>query len=259
MNAAPHAERASMNPAEFANIARCERDLWWFRGQRRILDSLLGPILRGRTIVNVLEAGCGTGFQSQEFASQYGWRMFPLDLDAEGLRFARSAGVERPAQADIARLPFSSGCFDAVVSLDVLVHFPPGSEVDALRELVRVLRPGGLLILRVSALNALRSRHSMFAHERQRFTRRRLMEAVSAVGVRTLRCTYANGLLLPVALFKFRVWEPLTNQPPASGVAPVPGWLDSMLYTPLRAESALIRSGVDLPLGQSLLLIAEKV
>lgn len=247
-----------MNTAEFANIAQCEEHLWWFRGQRRILRELLHPFLPGRHISSVLEAGCGTGYQSAQFVREYGWRTFPLDLDAEGLRYAQAAGAQRLTQADITHLPFAPAIFDAVVSLDVLVHFPRGTEQAALLELARVLRPGGLFVLRVSALDILRSRHSMFAHERQRFTRAALTAAVSKAGLHVLRCTYANSLLLPVALAKFRIWEPLTNQPPASGVAPVPAWLDSLLYGALHIESQLLESGVNLPLGQSLIVIAEK-
>lgn len=247
-----------MNTAEFANIDRCEREMWWYRGQRRILANFLRRWLPGRSITRVLEAGCGTGYQSGQFTADYGWRMFPSDLDAEGLRYAHAAGGQRLTQADISHLPFPDGTFDAVVSLDVLVHFPRGTEQQALGELVRVLRPGGLFVIRVSALDMLRSRHSMFAHERQRFTRGRLLQAASQAGIRALRCTYANSLLLPVALFKFRVWEPLTNQPPRSGVSPAPGWLDALLYGALRMESALVRAGLNLPLGQSLLLVGEK-
>jgi ubiquinone/menaquinone biosynthesis C-methylase UbiE len=248
----------SMNAAEFANIARCERDLWWFRGQRRIMANVLEPLLRGRAIVDVLEAGCGTGYQSAEFARRYGWRMFPLDLDSAGLHFAATAGVGRLTQADIGQLPFPGGSFDAVTSLDVLVHFAMGAEDAALREFARVLRPKGLLILRVAALDILRSRHSAFAHERQRFTQARLQKAVSSAGIHTLYWTYANTLLLPVALAKFRVWEVLTRKPPASGVTLVPGWLDALLYSALHAESILLGMGFNLPLGQSLVLIGEK-
>ena len=50
--------------------------------------------------------------------------MFPVDLGWEGLNFARSMGLGRLTQADIARLPFESDSFDAVVSMDVIVHFP---------------------------------------------------------------------------------------------------------------------------------------
>src|SRR5690606_20111096 len=114
--------------------------------------------------------------------------------------------------------------FDAVVSMDVVVHLPRGAEGAAFGEFARVLRPGGLLVIRTSALDVLRSRHSEFAQERQRFTRRRLIEAVSRHGIRPLRCSYANSLLMPVALFRFRVWEPLTGQAPASGVSEVSPW-----------------------------------
>lgn len=247
-----------MNPAEFANIARAERDLWWYRGQRRILFRILDPFLTGRRIERVLEAGCGTGYFSGVLRDRYGWRMTPLDLGAEGLAYARQAGIERLTQADIAHLPYRAGSFDAVVSMDVLVHFPPGEEARPAAELARVLRPGGLLVLRVSALDLLRSRHSEFAQERQRFTAVRLRTLMEAQGIRVLRLTCANTLLLPVALFKFRVWEPLLRRPPASGVEPVPAWLDSLLHAPLALEASLTGAGIDLPLGQSLILIGEK-
>ena len=63
----------------------------------------------------------------------------------------------------------------------------------------------------------------MFAHERQRFTRSRLIELAERHGVKVLRCTHANSLLMPVAFAKFRPWEPLFAAEPASGVAPVAG------------------------------------
>ena len=53
-----------MNPAEFANIANCERDFWWYRGMRKILFRMLDRHLAGRRIGRALEAGCGTGYLS---------------------------------------------------------------------------------------------------------------------------------------------------------------------------------------------------
>lgn len=249
--------RADMNPAEFANIAAAERDLWWYRGQRSILRRFLEPFAQPGPAL-VLEAGCGTGYNAKVLAEDYGWRMVPLDLGFEGLEFARGYGVSRLCQGDIAALPFARAAFDHVVSLDVVVHFPPGREGEAFTELARVLKPGGLFVVRVSALDALRSRHSMHAAERQRFTKARLIRCVEQAGLRVLRCSYANSLLMPVALFKFRVWEPLTNAPPASGVTPVAPWLDRLLNGALQTEAALVGAGVNLPLGQSLVLVARK-
>lgn len=247
-----------MNPAEFANIFEAERKFWWYRGMNRILFRLLDPIARERKFHRVLEAGCGTGYLSRLVEERYRWAMHPVDLGWEGVSFGRTLGVQRLTQADIASLPFPDGAFDAVLCMDVIVHFPPGEEQRAFQELARVLAPGGLAIVRVSALDALRSRHSQFAHERQRFTRSRLVGALEAAGLRTLRCTYLNSLLTPVALAKFRVWEPLTRQPPASGVADVHPLINGILEMPLRFEAGWLGRGFDLPVGQSLLAIAER-
>ena len=249
-----------MNPAEFAYIAQCEKDFWWFRGMEQILFRLLDPIVRPRPLKTAMEAGCGTGHMASRFEGRYGWRMFPTDLDREGLLCGIRNGIEQPmAQADIAALPFPSRWFDVVASLDVIVHFRRGDEHRAIRELVRVLAPGGLLVLRVSALDILRSRHSEFTCERQRFTRKRLIQQVSNQGIRVLRCTYANSLLLPVALTKFRIAEPLLRMKPSSGVRPLARWLDRLLYSALRLEAAWLASGRNFPLGQSLILIGERI
>jgi SAM-dependent methyltransferase len=249
----------SMNPAEFANIRKSEKDFWWYRGMRGILFRMMEPYVTGRRIGRALEAGCGTGYLSHLLQVERGWPIIPMDLSGAGLRYAREMGAERPVQGDIRALPFPAGVFDLVMSIDVLAHLPRGQEHQAARELARVLAPGGLLVMRTAALDMLRSRHSEFAFERQRFNGRRLMSLVTGEGVRVLRCTYANALLLPVALAKFRIWEPVIRRPASSGVMPVAPWLDHTLYAPLALEAAWIGAGHDLPVGQSLILIGEKM
>ena len=248
-----------MNPAEFANIAKSERHFWWYRGMRTILFRMLDPYLAGRSIRRVLEAGCGTGYLAHLLQKERGWPVVPLDFSWHGLHYARQMGVERAVQGDTRQLPFPGGAFDLVMSVDVLAHLPRGQEQLAARELARVLALGGLLVVRTAAFDILRSRHSQFAFERQRFTRRRLMGLMTSAGVRVLRCSYVNSLLMPVALAKFRVWEPLLRKPPASGVEPVAPWLDKLLYAPLALEAAWLGAGHGLPAGQSLVLIGEKM
>jgi SAM-dependent methyltransferase len=247
-----------MNPAEFANIAEAEERFWWYRGMREIMFRLLDPLARDRNLGRVLEAGAGTGHFSRSLGERYCWEMYPFDLGWEGIEHARRYGIGRFVQADMRALPYAGSSFDAAVSMDVIVHLPRGQEARPLLEFERVLKPGGILVLRVSALDILRSRHSEFAHERQRFTRPRLVEAVTRAGFRVLRASYANSLLFPVALARFRVWEPLTRQVPASGVRPVTAWLDRLLHAPLALEARLLGAGWNLPFGQSLILIAEK-
>jgi ubiquinone/menaquinone biosynthesis C-methylase UbiE len=247
-----------MNPAEFANIAAAEHDLWWYRGMKQILFRLLDPIAREHQFENVLEAGCGTGHLSATLAERYGWRMTPLDYDAQGLAYARTFGLSRCVQGSIMELPFRDRSFDALLSIDVIPHLNRGDEHRVFAEFARVLNPGGMLVIRAAAFDFLRSRHSQFVNEVQRFTRSQLRAAAQRANLHVERASYANSLLMPIAAFKFRVWEPLMRQAPASGVAPVAKWLDSMLYAPLRMEAAWIGAGGSLPAGQSVILIARR-
>jgi SAM-dependent methyltransferase len=250
-----------MNPAEYANIAKCEKEFWWYRGMERILFRILDPIVELRTTgekARVVEVGCGTGYMASRLEQRYGWRVFPTDLQHEGLLYGLEHGVQRMAQAEISALPFPDGSFDAVVSLDVMVYIPRGQESRAINELVRVLAPGGLLVLRTAALDLLRSHHAEFTGELQRFKRGQLLRLASENGIKVVRCTYANSMLLPVALAKFRLLEPLLPGKPSSGVEPVAPWLDRILYGALRLEAKWLGSGSDLPIGQSLLLIGER-
>ncbi len=248
-----------MNPAEFDNIARAEDAFWWYRGMREIMFGLLDPIAQRRTFQSVLEAGCGTGHFSRQLAERYDWPMTALDIDWKGLEYGRRIGAERLAQGDILALPFRYASFDALVSMDVIAHIPRGDEHRVMSEFHRVLRSGGLLALRTCALDILRSKHSEFVHERQRFTRSRLVRLLDDAGFRVQRCTYANSVLTPVALAKFRIVEPLLGGTPNSGVRPVAPWLDKLLHAPLGAEARLLPKGVNLPIGQSLIVLAERL
>lgn len=247
-----------MNPAELFHINAAEADFWWYRGMREILFDTLDRFRMGRTIRRVLDAGCGTGSIAENMTRRYGWQVIGVDATPVALQWL-SRRQMLAVLSDACALPLPDCACDAVVALDLLVHLPPGEESAVLAEFHRVIRPGGLLVVRAAAFSWLRSRHSTFIHESQRFTRSQLVRLTTGSGFRVLSSTYLNTLALPLALAKFRLWEPLFQLSPGTGVAPLPRWLNSLLLSGLRLERRWLRWGHHLPVGQSILLVAERL
>src|SRR4029079_10900978 len=140
--------------------ARAERDHFWFRGFRRFVAPLIARATAVRRhgsgqgrVPEILDCGCGTG-NNLLMLRRYG-RSYGIDLNWSGLQYARSRGERHVARATAGMLPFGGERFDLVTSFDVLYSLPDDVERDAIREMYRVLKPGGTLIVNVAELDAL--------------------------------------------------------------------------------------------------------
>jgi SAM-dependent methyltransferase len=115
--------------------------------------AFLGP-LREAGARTVLELGCGAGHDAARLA-RAGFTVAAADLSAEALRQAQASygGAVWFLRADIAAgLPLADGRFDAVMSNVALHMFPDAATRRVFAEIGRVVRPGGLLLFHVNAL-----------------------------------------------------------------------------------------------------------
>jgi ubiquinone/menaquinone biosynthesis C-methylase UbiE len=100
----------------------------------------------------VLEVGCGRGEFAARVAAELGAEVVALDLSERMVELTRARGLHAVV-ADVQELPFTNATFDCAVANWMLYHVP---DVDqALRELARVLRPGGRLVAATNAVNHL--------------------------------------------------------------------------------------------------------
>ena len=160
-----------MEAEQYDVMFRREDAHWWYAGMRNVALAVLRQRLAGSAPLRILDAGCGTGgttIRLQEFGQVFG-----VDLMWEALEPAASRGLRgRIARGTVERLPFQSGSFDLVTSFEVIYHAGVGSDAQAFAELRRVLRPDGLLLLRLPAHDWLREvaarRTSRRASERGR-------------------------------------------------------------------------------------------
>jgi SAM-dependent methyltransferase len=200
----------------------------------------------------MLDAGCGSGRTLTELA-WYGDAV-GVDADPACVRTATERG-HSARLGSIAHLPFPSARFDLITCLDVIEHLP--DDVAALTELRRVTMPGGRLLVTVPAFQSLWSDHDVANEHLRRYRAPQLRSAAMAAGWTTERITYFNSLLFaPAAIV--RLAGRMRRRPRPAGKSDLdltPARLDGLLELPLRAEAALLRRGLRLPAGLSLLAI----
>jgi len=244
-----------MNLVEYERMFEAEETQWWYVGMRALSFALLRPSLRDSRpeAASLLDAGCGTGNNLRHFAVL--GRTFGIDLSAEALRFCRTRGVT-VTRGNLLALPFPTGCFDCVTSFDVLYHRWVEDDRAAVAELARVLKPGGLLLVRVPALKMLWGAHDQAVHSRHRYHRGEVKRLLASARLEVLRTTYANTLLFPLLLLR-RTVDRLTGRQ-GSDVGFLPAPLEWAFRSLLAVEARLLGWGLSLPIGASLFALARK-
>ena len=249
-----------MQAQDYAYLYELEENFWWFRGMREITRSLLNQVCPKGTVIRALDTGCGTGGMLSWLSHYTSDRVVGIDLSQTALGFCRARDQRELTRGSVAQLPFADSSFDLVTSFDVLQHVLDKGDVRAIAEIYRVLRPGGVAFVRVSAYQWLRSGHDEALAVQRRYTLGELSEEMRRAGFSIRRATYANTLLLPVAAIKRLVLSRFGSAPAESEVKPWPKslqWLNGLLSLPLKLEAEVIKK-MDLPFGVSAICIGEK-
>jgi SAM-dependent methyltransferase len=245
--------------AEYRRMFEAEESQWWYAGQRAISGRLLrreldeggAPQTSGK--LRVLDAGCGTGGNLATLAA-FG-RAVGVDLAREAVAYCRERGV--PAvRGSVLRLPFRDASFDLATSFDVIYHAWVTDDRAAVAELARVLRPGGLLLVRVPALRALWGAHDVEVQSRHRYTRGELVRLLAEGGLVLRRATYCNTLLFPLLLARRTLDRLLSREGSDVGFLPAP--LEWAFRGALQVEAALVGCGISFPIGASVVALARK-
>lgn len=251
-----------MRPQDYADLYALEEEFWWFAGMREITAALLDSVNSHKQDILVLDAGCGTG-GNLKWLTRYtsNNKIIGIDSSREALKFCFTDEHRSLAQASVTSLPFADEVLDMVTSFDVLQQLPDHHEEKmALAEMNRVLKPGGIIFVRVAAYQWLYSSHDAALQTQRRYALGSLRTRIEGAGFQVVRATYANSFLMPVAIARRLILKRVGLADRGSDVKPLKfAWINKTFEKLLRVEAWWLRwRRFTLPFGLSAICVAVK-
>ena len=248
------AASGGFDESSFAHLPLAEEASFWFRSRNSLIVWALRRYFPNAQ--SMLEVGCGTGFVLAGVRNAFPhMRLVGGELLQAGLAVAAQRVPDAELlELDARKLPFEAE-FDVVGAFDVLEHIE--EDETALLEMHAALRPGGGLVVTVPQHPALWSAVDEYSRHVRRYRRTELLTNLRDSGFEVIHWTSFVSLLLPVlALSRLRFrgkkdFDPLSEYR-------APPFVDSAFGWVLTAERALIRCGLSLPAGGSLLAVAKR-
>lgn len=239
-----------MQKKEYEKMHELESTNWWHFSKRNEISNLL--VIHVRKNLKILDIGCGTGANGVLFSKNYGY--FGIDSSKEAVNFSKTR-LENISQMSSEKLSFKKNSFSCVLALDVLEHLK--NEIKTLKQINKVLKKSGILIVSVPAFKELWSEHDELLHHYRRYYLNDLKDLLSSNGFEIIYSRYWNHLLFfPTFLLRFvkKLFKIKSNK---SDLSTLPSFLNNFLIFYLNLETKLFKT-IKLPFGTSAFIVAKK-
>lgn len=247
-------------PEYYARMRELEAGSWWNAAMRDIAVMLLADAELPAS-GTLLDVGCGSGQTLGWFTRHFGeWRTLGCDISADAVTAARHLGYD-VTRASALALPHPSATADVVISLDVLQHVPlGGGDLVALREIHRVLKPGGWFFIRTNAQSfpATPDDHQFQFH---RYEPKELRQKLTTVGFEVRRLSRVNALL-GLAEIPRELRARQAQSTDYHGILATStgnrSWLSAAKRAWVGLEGRAVRFGVRLPAGRTIIALCRR-
>jgi ubiquinone/menaquinone biosynthesis C-methylase UbiE len=243
-----------MEKEEYQQMYRLENHHWWFLAKRNFI-SVVFPKKKN---LDILDVGVGTG-GTTKFLEKFG-NVLGIESNKLALNLAKKRKL-KIFEGEAEKPPFTDNKFDVITFFDVLYHQNIKSDLKALKEAYRVLKPKGTLVITDCAFEFLRSPHDEAVWARERYRRKTLAEKVKKAGFKIEKASYIFFFLFPLIaikrLFSCLKAKFLPKSQKLSDVSEIPEIFNKILLLICILESYLLRY-IDFPWGSSIIIRARK-
>ncbi|MFH0773111.1 MAG: class I SAM-dependent methyltransferase [bacterium] len=234
----------------YEDLYTTEETHWWHKAKRIHVEQLIATHIRTTKPI-ILDVGCGTG-KNMENLSHYG-DVWGVDISKDALMFCKKRGIKQIKMGDVEHLPFPNNTFNIVCVLDVLEHTDENSSI---KEIKRVLKNNGFVILTVPAFDWLWSKWDEILHHKRRYTKKQLENIFIKEDFEIKKITYIYSFLIIPSLI-IRKIKGLCQQSYSSDFQINNPIVNSLLLFLSKLEQKWINR-YDMPFGTSVLCIAQK-
>ena len=240
-----------MKQDEYLKMYLFEDSHFWFVGKRFFIKIYLDKITN--KISNILDVGSGTG-GTTKLLEKYG-KVIGIEKNSFAQSLSKKRGL-KIVKGKAEKLSFKKNSFDLITILDVLYHRDVKNIDEVLKEISRVLKPGGFILITDSAFIFLHGNHGSSVYEKRRFTIKELKKILYKNGFTTINDSYMYFSIFPLVFLKRTIID-LFLKSNKSDVFVIPKIFNLLLISILKLESLLINY-VKLPIGSSLIILGQK-
>lgn len=241
-----------MEKEEFYNIFDNECSHFYYVGLHNALLKIL-KVYAPKTALTILDIGCGTGSFALKMASL--GEVVGVDSSSVAIQLAKKRGLKKCQVGSALQIPLPDHSFEVVTAIDLLCQFSVEDAKVFLQEVRRVLKPGGIFVLRTAAHRWLCGSHDQFIHILSRYSKQGLIDLLVNNGFKIIKLSFVNFFVF-IPVFLKRLLQRILKSPPSSDISLLPHWLNQILVF-LEKMELLCLLTFGLPVGVGLLAVLQ--
>ncbi len=239
-----------MERVQYHEIAKLEKTDWWYESRRRLINLLIKKYCQ--PCFTALDIGCGTGANMRVLQNLCN-QVSGIDYSNDAIRYCKKNKLFNVKKGSITKIPYKSESFDLILCSDVLEHV---NDKQAIKEMYRVLKKEGHLILMVPAFNSLWNDNDDLSEHLRRYRAPELQKLLRSFHLKKL--TYWNALMFAPAWLLSKKQKMFPSEHKQNNLNLVPKFANNILKLWFGIENPLA-AHAKLPFGTSVIAVAQKL